>query len=86
MGKTQIAYVCTSFARLKKLVEFLYKCDWDSLSRATRAALTTGYITYGDKTAVFVEPDKTISIFGVGTLEGFEYSFFVPEESEDESE
>lgn len=84
MGKKPKAFICTSFERLKKLVETISGCDWDNLSPATQKMVTAGYIMHGNKTAVCVEGDKTISIFEVGALEGFDYSFFVPdEESED---
>lgn len=84
MGEKQKAFICTSFERLKKLVETISGRGWNNLSPATQKMVTAGYIMHGDKTAVYIEADGTISIFEVGALKGFEYSFFVPdEESED---
>lgn len=79
MSERPTAYICTSFERLKKFIEFISSTEWDRLSRQTQKDITAGYIMHGDKTAVAVEPNGTVSFFEVGQLPGFEYRFFIPE-------
>lgn len=77
--KKQVAYLCTTFERLKKLVEMVSGCDWEMLSRHSQKEVTEGYIMHGDKTTVTVEPDGLLCIFELGARKDVEYKIFVPE-------